>query len=247
MIFLFQIAAVGDSITAGALASDSSHAYPQQLQALLDATHGTGAYEVTNLGEGGATMQKGADSPYWDRSSYTTLIENTWDIVVIMLGTNDAKDAASGGPPNWQHDCSHPDGSAFIEGCTFAEDYASFIDVVSTLGRKNGTSPLIYTMIPAPLMELGSIGANNTVINTIYPQLIPLIKAQNRVDGLVDIFTVMGGRTAWESDFPKKCTLNSLWAPCGYFCDEQSCDQCHPNDVGYKHMALAVQAGLGLM
>ncbi len=36
---------------------------------------------------------------------YTALTTNKWDIVVIMLGTNDAKDPGDGGPNNWLHDC----------------------------------------------------------------------------------------------------------------------------------------------
>jgi hypothetical protein len=163
-------------------------------------------------------------------------------------------------------------------------------------------------MVPPPLMQHGSIGANNTVINAIYPQvgrplvvvrqcesastrssyrlsyvssrggreaqkeavslasshtdpsksrttppppsateLVPLIKASNRLDGVVDTFSVMGGRTDWASAFPASCALDSPWAPCGYFCDAQSCDQCHPNDDGYAHLARAVQAGLGFL
>ena len=34
--------------------------------------------------------------------------------------------------------------------------------------------------------------------------------------------------------------------PCGYWCDVQSCDQCHPNDDGYVQLAKTVMAGLGL-
>ena len=52
-----KIACVGDSITAGAHASNASMAYPQQLQRMLDPTQ----YAVTNLGECGSTMQKHAD------------------------------------------------------------------------------------------------------------------------------------------------------------------------------------------
>ena len=58
-----KIACVGDSITAGAHASNASMAYPEQLQRLLDPT----MYAVTNLGACGSTMQKKGDSPYWQR------------------------------------------------------------------------------------------------------------------------------------------------------------------------------------
>lgn len=147
-----KIACVGDSITAGAHASNSSMAYPQQLQRMLNETE----YAVTNLGECGSTMQKHADSPYWDRASYQTLIKNTWDIVVIMLGTNDAKDAIDGGPPNWGCGVG---ANVTVANCQYAQDYLSFIQVVSGLGP-GGAPPIIYVMIPAPLMSHGAIGAN---------------------------------------------------------------------------------------
>ena len=74
--------------------------YPQQLQILLGDD-----YAVTNLGACGSTMLKSANSPYWERPQYKTLTSEKWDIITIMLGTNDAKDPGSKGPDNWQHDC----------------------------------------------------------------------------------------------------------------------------------------------
>jgi len=61
-----KIACVGDSITAGAHSSGNNFTYPSQLQAMLDPA----VYSVTNLGACGSTMQKGADSPYWNRPQY---------------------------------------------------------------------------------------------------------------------------------------------------------------------------------
>ena len=60
------VACVGDSITAGYRASSSAHTYPSVLASLLGER-----YKVTNLGEGGATMnlQRHLSS----RSSYTQL------------------------------------------------------------------------------------------------------------------------------------------------------------------------------
>ena len=107
------VGCVGDSITAGYKASSRQTTYPSVLQALL----GDG-YKVTNMGEGGATMRAGADSPYWLRRSYQTLTSNRWDILILMLGTNDAKDSSSRGPPNWLHDCS---AGAPLE-CQFSRD-----------------------------------------------------------------------------------------------------------------------------
>ena len=77
---------------AGVHSSGGIHPYPQQLQILLDAAHGNGSYSVTNLGACGSTMLKKGDSPFWKRPQYTALIGGKWDIVTIMLGTNDVSD-----------------------------------------------------------------------------------------------------------------------------------------------------------
>ena len=63
-----RVACVGDSITAGYLASNAQHTYPGVLQELFDKKYGNGTHAVTNLGAGGATVQKDADSPYWKRA-----------------------------------------------------------------------------------------------------------------------------------------------------------------------------------
>ena len=128
-----------------------------------------------------------------------------------------------------------------------AEDYNDFINVVKTLGN-----PDIWVMIPPPLMQKDSIGANQTVINSVYPQLIPLIVNDNEgVNGPIDVFSGMGGSPPWyEIGSPSDdgCSLDddAGWQPCSWWCDEQSCDECHPNDTGYAHLAAVVKAGLGL-
>ena len=86
-----RVACVGDSITAGYLASNKSMAYPGRLQAQLTARFGEGSYIVSNFGAGGATVQRGADSPYWNRTQFAQWINGTYDVVIMMLGTNDAK------------------------------------------------------------------------------------------------------------------------------------------------------------
>ncbi len=233
-----KIACVGDSITAGAHASNASMAYPQQLQRMLDPAK----YAVTNLGECGSTMQKNADSPYWKRKSFTTLTQNVWDVVVIMLGTNDAKDHVDNGPTNWGCGVG---ANVSVATCQFAQDYLSFIALVKTLGP-GGKSPIIYIMKPAPLMAHGAIGANQTVINSVFPALIPKIaQAGGLTTTVVDVFGGMGGVANWETAFPPSCALTSPWKPCAWFCDTQSCDQCHPNNNGYTQLAMTVKAGLG--
>jgi acyl-CoA thioesterase-1 len=246
-----RIACVGDSITAGVHSSGSNHAYPQQLQMLLDTAHGNGTFAVTNLGACGSTMLKKGNSPFWERPQYTALAAGKWDIVTIMLGTNDAKDPGSKGPNNWQHDCGGVDATT-LSNCSFASDYHDMIELVKTLGTTPGVAPKIYTLVPPPLMQLDAYGMNQTVINSVYPKLIPLIAQANEaaVSGMVDMFTPMGGELQWATDptWPKLCAQSSTlaWPACGWYCDAQSCDQCHPNDSGYAHMANVLKAGLGL-
>ena len=119
------------------------------MQVLLDAKYGVGKYTVTNLGACGSTMLKKGDSPYWKRAQYTALTKGTWDIVTIMLGTNDAKDPGSHGPNNWQHDCGGPKAPT-LSGCSYASDYADMIKLVQGLGR-TVEGPAIYAVIPPPL------------------------------------------------------------------------------------------------
>merc|ERR1719482_2582049 len=136
-------------------------------------------------------MLKKSNSPYWQRGQYKTLTSNKWDIIIIMLGTNDAKDPGDHGPNNWLHNCGGPDHTT-LDGCTFADDYKSMIDVVRHLGTTDA-GPKIFIAIPPPLMQLDSIGANQTVINSVYPKLIPMINKANELPhDSIDIFSQMG-------------------------------------------------------
>ena len=52
----------------------------------------------------------------------------------------------------------------------------------------------------------------------------------------------MGGVKDWATNtkFPKACSTTNWpqWAPCQYWCDAQSCDQCHPDDYGQLRAVL---------
>jgi len=157
----------------------------------------------------------------------------------------DAKDGPDGGPHNWV--CGTDLNNITVANCPFAQDYLSFIDVVRTLGPDANTPPQIFVAMPPPLMAHGSIGANQTVINSVYPAFVPLIaQAANISTVPISVYAGMGGVPNWAQAFPPSCTLNSNWAACPWWCDSQHCDQCHPNDNGYTHLASEIKAGLGL-
>ena len=159
-----NIACVGDSITFGAHSSGGNHTYPGQLQTMLDAKY-PGKYCTVKLGTCGATMQRPpyGDAPYWKTREFAEWTDpanaKLWDKIVIMLGTNDAKDAcpaehcpaAAGcgnasfcesdrpgsccnwphaGQTNWTQDC----GEAL--DCPFAQTYAEMIALARTMGQQ---------------------------------------------------------------------------------------------------------------
>jgi acyl-CoA thioesterase-1 len=75
---LIRVACVGDSITEGSR-------YPSDLRLLL----GTN-YSVGNFGVGGSTVSLSSQKPYMDQPEFQKAKLFQPDIVVIMLGTNDA-------------------------------------------------------------------------------------------------------------------------------------------------------------
>ena len=72
-----------------------------------------------------------------------------------------------------------------------------------------------------------------SVINLWYPKAIRDIANETGIkqENLIDIFNMMGG-----------AELNKY----NYFCNEQSCDECHPNDAGYFAMASYIHETLDL-
>merc|ERR1712032_1073639 len=117
-----RVACVGDSITAVGHTSSKAHQYPSQLQSLLDREKGIGKYSVTNLGRCGATLRKSGELPYWRTAQFKALTAATWDVVIIMLGTNDARETSTGGPEHWPVACNTAT-SDTLGDCEFAKDY----------------------------------------------------------------------------------------------------------------------------
>jgi acyl-CoA thioesterase I len=117
-----KIACVGDSITYGALVKNRiENCYPAQLEKLL----GTG-YSVRNFGINGHALQKSADKPYWSHKHFQASSEFRPDIVLIMLGTNDATEH------NWKG----------IEA--YAADYRE----LNSHYRSLPSHPIIYMLTP---------------------------------------------------------------------------------------------------
>ena len=83
-----KVACVGDSITAGSGASSASNNYVSQLQNRLGSQ-----YIVQNFGNSGKTLLKEDANGYTKTDTYKNSVAFAPDVVTIMLGTNDSKDA----------------------------------------------------------------------------------------------------------------------------------------------------------
>ncbi len=234
-----KILCVGDSITFGTGSSDPSHSYPSLLQEKLDsrvAAHSARGghsgntmgkwggsdgqmtasrlkridnFTVVNLGVKGTTAFKQSHAPYWKTSQYSTALTSS-DVaaVVLQLGSNDAL--------YFQH---------WEEG-RFTADY---LDLIHSLQGVDG-HPKVFICIPTPLLpRFASTKVNSTVINFIYPQLLPAIATQAQVE-VIDLFRPFGGNVSeniWHATRAETV---------GFFVN----DGLHPNDRGFEVIAETV-------
>jgi len=213
------VARVGDSITAGYLSSNNMD-YPHQLQTMLGPK-----YEVHNFGAGGRTMLKKGDQPYWTTGPLRFALEAKPDIVVLMLGTNDAKFN------NWGP-----------HSAEFPVDYKAMIDTFKNVTSTNGGHPKIYLMVPLPLYQDGAYNMNQTVINSLFPGdglagVRTLAKASS-LDTPIDLFSLWEGHCPVVGGTPGH-PPDKTHVPCDWIA---SGDACHPSNEGYTQLAKAVAA-----
>jgi len=165
-----RVACVGDSITEGyGLATPGQEAYPAQLGALLGAD-----YAVRNFGVSGTTARKQGDKPYWNQAAYTQSTTFDPSVVLIMLGTNDAK------PQNWDE-------------AAFAADYTALVEVYRDLGAR------VLVATPPRVFANGAFDISpSTVANELTPlvrELAPQIGAE-----LVEVFIATEDHAEWFPD-----------------------------------------------
>ena len=160
-------------------------------------------------------MQRHADSPYVQRPSWPKVLATNATKLVIMLGTNDAKTTADGGPANWEDN-----------GVTGYDEYLMSYAWMVNQFNNMASKPDVYVTTPVPNYKNGVYGMNQTVINHIFPALLPEIAAELTSHAPLDIFDCMGGV--------------NLTHP------ELIADGCHPNAAGYVFLAACFQTALGL-
>lgn len=200
---VINVTCVGDSITAG-YKSTNGQSYPTQMQEIL----GDG-YKVTNVGSSGATVMRSLDEAYSKRSPYKKGLESKPDIVILMMGTNDAILGGVNKEENQEK---------------FRKDYLALIEDY----EKCGTNPKIILGLPTTSVDPKDEKNNKTNYkedsrdrnNENY--LIPIIKeiAEEKKLQLLDTHTYTG---SWVRESGKK--------------NQYLADGLHPNNAGYGKLA----------
>jgi lysophospholipase L1-like esterase len=142
------------------------------------------AHTVQNFGVSGATLLKNGDKPYWNEASYGASGSFAPDVVVIMLGTNDAK------PQNWSRESE------------FSPDYLELIQHYRSLGA------LVYVATPPPVYPPGAFDISPDVVAN---EVVPAVRAIASDAGapLVDVFSALGGQS---ENFPDTVHPNAAGA-----------------------------------
>jgi lysophospholipase L1-like esterase len=148
-----RVACVGDSITMGST-------YTKQLQEKLGYN-----YSVGNFGLSGATVARDARIPYIYQLQFLNAIQFNPDIVLIMLGTNDANPEI-----------------AYNE-TTFTEDYSYIVNSFLNLD----SNPQVV-VVDSPKMFVSPSSAYNDsyLLNNVIPQIEYVADQQDLVS--VDLY-----------------------------------------------------------
>jgi lysophospholipase L1-like esterase len=158
-----KVACVGDSVTDQTCCGlSSTQIYPHQLQTIL----GEELYEVGEFGNWGYTMIKNGDRSIWNFPELNEAKAFEPDIVIIMLGLNDAKDI------NWE-----PYGYAFQSDAT--EMYNDFLNLPS--------NPTVFAALPTAVDPFDACcGIRDDVV---FNDIIPKVQAAAQESGALELDT----------------------------------------------------------
>jgi len=182
-----RIACLGDSITQGQPVVESE-TYPATLQSVL----GNG-YLVHNFGEGFTTVNRkdklptGHEiQPYEATVSFSAVLNWKPNIVLVMLGTNDARGAS-------------------VPGDAFLSAYASLVAKLNAMMP----APIIYLCMPPPAYIMtkhypGGMAINPKLVNEQLPSLVLSAAIQNNIPEPLNIFNDFLG---WCPDLQQTCDL----------------------------------------
>ena len=159
-----RVACVGDSITQGS-------GYPQKLQMLLGSN-----YTVGNFGVSGSTVSLNSTLPYMNQTAFKKAEAFDPEIVVIMLGTNDANPEIAHSEDN------------------FEADYAQLVTSFEALEGNH----LICVVKSPPIFANNSSYNNTYLANTVLPQIDDLANQMNLPT--VDMYSVLSNHSDYFMD-----------------------------------------------
>ena len=163
-INVIRVACVGDSITEGS-------EYPSDLQWLLGAY-----YSVGNFGASGSTVSLSSQEPYMDQTAFQKAKEFQPNIVVIMLGTNDA----------------HSDVQQYNE--SFENDYKKLVVSFQELESK----PQILVVKPPQIFNSSGNLSPTYFSENLIPHIENLANELNLP--IIDVYTALGNHLDYYTD-----------------------------------------------
>ena len=171
-----KVACVGDSITYGhGISGWEKNNYPAVLGQILGEE-----YNVANFGSSGTCVNPNGDQPYTNRATYQESLDYNADILVFMLGTNDAK------PENW------------TDAATFHKEHKALLDTY--LAGEN--SPKVYIGICAQAYYMDEVTegvAEYDIQPTVVDEIAALLQemyAQTDV-GIIDVHSLTEQHPEW--------------------------------------------------
>ena len=159
-----RVACVGDSITEGS-------GYPFKLQTMLGSD-----YLVGNFGVRGSTVSQSSINPYMNQDAFEQAKDFIPDIVVIMLGTNDA----------------NPEITQSTD--EFESDYSQLINSFQQLDGEQS----IWVAISPPIFAESSSWNSTYLNNDIIPQIDNVAKQMNLPT--INIYDAFGDREDYFAD-----------------------------------------------
>eukprot|EP00928_Gymnodinium_smaydae_P046683 TRINITY_DN31107_c0_g1_i1.p1 TRINITY_DN31107_c0_g1~~TRINITY_DN31107_c0_g1_i1.p1 ORF type:complete len:265 (+),score=60.62 TRINITY_DN31107_c0_g1_i1:93-887(+) len=208
-----KVACVGDSITEGWTAYEMTDGYPAHLQQLLGKD-----FLVSNFGSSGRTMIKDDTRSYWLTGNKQLALTGEPDIVVLMLGTNDAMNANA--VKTWE-----------MLKDEYHRDYLDLVDEFKSLS----SHPIILLGVPPPMfLPTGKTNARNaTLINEDLPIWIEDIAKETGLSKPIRL------DLAWREHCPD---LSGGPDACDWTDDFKF--YVHPNRLGFDQLAEVVQAAV---
>jgi lysophospholipase L1-like esterase len=161
-----HVACVGDCLT-------QSSGYPAYLWNLLGTTH----YTVGNFGVGSTTVLLNTDTPYMNTSAFKSALDFNPDIVVIMLGTNDAQ-------PNLKE-----------YNASFVGDYVTLIKAFQALK----SNPQIWVVLPPPIFSDQSGKLDPDYFSSFLISSISQAASETHVQ-VIDVYSALANYSSYFPD-----------------------------------------------